>query len=85
MRSWPSSWLTTSPSSKSSPIHSILIGEFGGTEGIRDLDAHESAVFRPRTGYYDDPTAEAGALLESLIHFSTATSGRRPRLTFSSG
>lgn len=48
-------------------IHAILIDEFGGTEGIRDLGALESAVFRPQTGYYEDPIAEASALMESLF------------------
>lgn len=48
-------------------IHSILIDEFGGVEGVRDLGALEAAVFRPQTGYYEDPIAEAAALFESLI------------------
>lgn len=48
-------------------LHAVLIDEFGGTDGVRDLGALESAVFRPQTGYYDDPIAEAAALLESLI------------------
>lgn len=48
-------------------IHHILIDEFGGVDGIRDLGALEAAVFRPQTGYYDDPIAEAAALMESLI------------------
>lgn len=48
-------------------LHEILIDQFGGTDGVRDLGALESAVFRPQTGYYDDPIAEAAALLESLI------------------
>lgn len=48
-------------------LHAILIDEFGGTDGVRDLGALEAAVFRPETGYYEDPIAEAAALLESLI------------------
>lgn len=48
-------------------IHALLIEEFGGGAGVRDLGALESAVFRPQTGYYDDPIAQAAALLESLI------------------
>ena len=48
-------------------IHDLLIEEFGGTEGVRDLGALEAAVFRPQTGYYEDAIAEAAALLESLI------------------
>lgn len=48
-------------------LHAVLIDEFGGTDGVRDLGALESAVFRPQSGYYDDPIAEAAALFESLI------------------
>lgn len=48
-------------------IHALLIDEFGGADGIRDFGALEAAVFRPQTGYYDDPIAEAAALFESLI------------------
>lgn len=48
-------------------IHAILIDEFGGAGGVRDLGALEAAVFRPQTGYYEDPIAEAAALFESLI------------------
>lgn len=48
-------------------IHAILIDEFGGADGVRDLGALEAAVFRPQTGYYEDSIAEAAALLESLV------------------
>jgi death on curing protein len=48
-------------------IHDLLVEEFGGAEGVRDLGALEAAVFRPQTGYYEDAIAEAAALLESLI------------------
>jgi death-on-curing protein len=48
-------------------IHATMIDEFGGTEGIRDLGALESAVFRPETGYYEGPIEEAAALMESLL------------------
>ena len=48
-------------------IHAIVIDEFGGSEGVRDLGALEAAVFRPQTGYYKDAIAEAAALFESLI------------------
>ena len=48
-------------------IHAAMIDQFGGTEGVRDLGALESAVFRPETGYYDGPIEEAAALMESLL------------------
>lgn len=46
--------------------HEILIHRFGGTTGIRDRGALESAVARPQSGYYSDVIAEAAALWESL-------------------
>jgi death-on-curing protein len=48
-------------------FHEVLIEEFGGATGIRDLGALESALYRPRTGYYGDVIEEAAALLESLV------------------
>ena len=47
-------------------IHRLMIERFGGSHGMRDLGALESALFRPQSGYYDDLIAEACALLESL-------------------
>ena len=47
-------------------VHSRLIAKFGGSLGIRDRGALESALARPRTGYYDDVFQEAAALWESL-------------------
>ncbi len=46
--------------------HSRLIARFGGTLGIRDRAALESALARPQTGYYADLIQEAAALWESL-------------------
>lgn len=48
-------------------IHEVLIDEFGGAAGVRDLGALGASLFRPQTGYYDDAIAEAAALMESLI------------------
>lgn len=48
-------------------FHEVLIEEFGGATGVRDLGALESALFRPRTGFYRDVIEEAAALLESLV------------------
>jgi death-on-curing protein len=47
-------------------IHAILIKKYGGSDGIRDRGALESALYRPQTGYYLDLLQEAAALLESL-------------------
>jgi len=45
----------------------MVIDEFGGADGVRDLGALEAAVFRPQTGYYEDSIAEAAALFESIV------------------
>lgn len=47
-------------------VHAKLIAQFGGSAGIRDRGALESALARPRTGYYTDVIQEAAALWESL-------------------
>ncbi|MBA3973951.1 MAG: type II toxin-antitoxin system death-on-curing family toxin [Candidatus Solibacter sp.] len=47
-------------------VHARLIARFGGSAGIRDLAALESALARPRSGYYTDLIQEAAALWESL-------------------
>ena len=44
----------------------LLIERFGGSHGVRDKNAIESAVFRPQTGYYNSLAEEAAALMESL-------------------
>jgi death-on-curing protein len=47
-------------------MHRQLIEQFGGSHGIREPGALESAILRPQMGYYDDLIAEAAALMESL-------------------
>ena len=47
-------------------VHAKLIARFGGSGGIRDRAALESALARPRSGYYCDLIQEAAALWESL-------------------
>lgn len=53
-------------------IHDVLIHEFGGKAGIRDLAVLESAINRPFTGMADQefyPTIEekAAVYLESIV------------------
>ena len=48
-------------------IHQRVIDVFGGADGVRDLGLVESALYRPQSGYYEDLTAMAAALFESLI------------------
>jgi death on curing protein len=44
----------------------LLIERFGGMHGVRDKNAVEAAVFRPRNGYYNSIEEETAALMESL-------------------
>jgi len=46
--------------------HTRLIEKFGGSLGIRDHGALDSAIARPQSGYYNDLIQEAAALWESL-------------------
>ena len=46
--------------------HDLLIAQFGGSMGLRDQGALESAILRPQLGYYDGIVAEAAAMMESL-------------------
>jgi len=48
-------------------IHDRLLVRFGGAEGVVDLGLLDSALHRPRTGYYRDIAEMAAALFESLI------------------
>ncbi len=48
-------------------IHQHLVDRFGGPHGLRDPGLLESALFRPRTGYYESLPAMAAALFESLL------------------
>ena len=48
-------------------IHERLVERFGGPPGVRDAGLLDSALHRPRTGYYDDLPAMAAALMESLL------------------
>ncbi len=47
-------------------IHHRLIEEFGGSYGLIDGGALESALIRPQIGYYQDTIEEAAALGKNL-------------------
>ena len=49
-------------------IHHSQIEEYGGESGMLNQGALEAAIFRPQTGYYNDLSEEAAALLESLVN-----------------
>jgi len=48
-------------------IHDAVIERFGGASGVRDPGLLESALYRPRTGYYRDLAEMAAALFESVL------------------
>ena len=48
-------------------IHQELVERFGGPVQVRDLGLLESALYRPRTGYYADIVEMSAALFESLL------------------
>lgn len=48
-------------------LHRRLLEDFGGSEGIRDLGLLESALARPRSGYYKTVYEQAAALMQSLV------------------
>jgi death on curing protein len=64
-------------------IHERLIERFGGVAGVRDMGLLESALFRPRTGYYEDLPQMAAALFESLISNHAFFDGNKRMAFFS--
>ena len=47
-------------------IHDDQIDQFGGSMGLRDMGASQSAIMRPQMGYYDGLIEETAALMKSL-------------------
>ena len=47
-------------------LHRMLIDQFGGSHGVRDLGLVESAIYRPQSGYYETLSIQAAALLHSF-------------------
>jgi death on curing protein len=58
-------------------IHHYQIEEYGGESGLLNQGTLESAVFRPQTGYYNDLSEEAAALLESLVNNHPFVDGKK--------
>lgn len=56
----------------------LLIDEFGGLHGVRDMGLLESAVLRPQSGYYANLIEEAAALMESLANNHAFLDGNKP-------
>lgn len=47
-------------------LHDVLIERFGGAPGVLDHGLLESALARPRSGYYKSLSEQAAALMHSL-------------------
>ena len=58
-------------------LHRQLIERFGGAGGVRDKGLLESALLRPRTGYYDTLSLQAAALLQSLCRSHCFVDGNK--------
>lgn len=61
--------------------HRLLIEEFGGHDGIRDMGLLESAVLRAQNGYFSNLIEEASALMESLANNHAFIDGNK-RVSF---
>ncbi|WP_262512383.1 type II toxin-antitoxin system death-on-curing family toxin [Adhaeribacter arboris] len=53
-------------------MHNLLIEEFGGAKGIRDLGALDAAINRPFATFdqqelYPNPVDKAAAIIESIL------------------
>ena len=47
-------------------VDDLLLDRFGGSHGVRDMGALDSAVASPQSSYYQDVIEEGAALWESL-------------------
>ena len=61
--------------------HRLLIEEFGGLGGIRDMGLLESAVLRAQNGHYSNLIEEASGLMESLANNHAFIDGNK-RVSF---
>jgi len=62
-------------------LHRRLLEVFGGDEGVRDLGLLDSALARPRSGYYESLSLQAAALLQSLAQNQAFVDGNK-RMAF---
>ena len=63
-------------------LHRMLIDQFGGRPGVRDLGLVESAAYRPQSGYYETLSTQAAALLHSFALNHAFVDGNK-RMAFS--
>lgn len=64
-------------------LHAQLLARFGGRGGVRDLGLLESALARPKSGYYDSRSEQAAALMQSLARNHAFVDGNK-RMAFAS-
>lgn len=58
-------------------LHGRLIDRFGGKSGVLDVGLLESALVRPRTGYYKTVSLQAAALMQSLAQSHPFVDGNK--------
>lgn len=58
-------------------LHAALIERHGGAAGVRDLGLVESALARPRSGYYASLSEQAAALLQSFARNHAFVDGNK--------
>jgi death-on-curing protein len=58
-------------------LHDILIQRFGGKAGVLDKGLLESALARPRSGYYRSISEQAAALMQSLAMNHPSVDGNK--------
>jgi death-on-curing protein len=58
-------------------LHDILIQKFGGAPGVLDKGLLESALARPRSGYYRSLSEQAAALMQSLAMNHSFVDGKK--------
>ncbi len=58
-------------------LHARLIERFGGAPGVRDPGLIESALARPRSGYYESLSEQAAALLQSFANNHAFVDGNK--------
>lgn len=62
-------------------LHEELTARFGGAGGVHDLGLLESALARPRSGYYKTLCEQAAALMHSLARSHCFVDGNK-RMAF---
>jgi death-on-curing protein len=62
-------------------LHTRLLEKFGGLPGVRDMGLLESALFRPRSGYYPSLSLQAAALMQSIASNHAFIDGNK-RMSF---